>query len=117
MSKQRPYGTFEEAYVLLLNLNDNQLYTEFMNELHGFNELGKEGKATRMRLPSKFLLSHDEYVIFWQCLSRMYGEVFENPVESYVYTCNLDAMIYSLEQAYNSIVDVVVYDHDYSFVY
>ena len=117
MSRQRPYGTFEEAYILLLNTSNSELYKEFVQQLKGFDELGKQGKTNRMRLPAKFLLNHQEYIPFWQCLSRMYGEIFAEPSESYIYTENISMLIEVLTDLYNRVCDDRIKDHDYNFDY
>ena len=117
MSRQRPYGSMMEAYILVLLTYDRQVFEKFLNECRGFQELGDQGKLERMRLPTAYRIIHRIYIPFWQCLCRMYGEIFANASESYVYTNNLDIMIYDLEHCYEQVKDDHIQNHDLDFKY
>lgn len=117
MSKQRPYHTMMEAYILMLTINDKQMFEHFLDECRGFAKLGEEGMTERMRLPASYCFTTNQYVPFWQCLCRMYGEMFINSSESYVYTSNLQMLIYDLEYYYDRVKDETILIHDPNFKY
>ena len=70
-----------------------------------------------MRLPGTYIIHHPIYIPFWHCLCRMYGEIFADVSESYVYTNNLGIMIYDLEYCYGQVKDVHLQKHDPDFKY
>ncbi len=117
MSKQRPYGSFEEAYILWLINNDNKTYKRFIKNCRGFEDLGKQGKTKRMRLPAIFLEDYKEYILFWQCLCRQYGEMFMIASDSYIYTDNLSMMLEYLDSIYEHVKDepVLINDNYFEF--
>ena len=117
MSRQRPYGSMMEAYILVLLDYDRQVFENFLNECKGFQKLGDQGKTERMRLPATYIFLNQIYIPFWQCLCRMYGEIYANASESYVYTNNLDIMIYNLEYCYGQVKDDHIQKHDPDFKY
>lgn len=117
MSRQRPYGSMMEAYILLLLTYDRQVFEDFLNDCRGFQELGDLGNTERMRLPATYIIPNPIYIPFWQCLCRMYGEIFANASESYVCTSNLHMLIYDLECCYNRVKDETILIHDPDFKY
>lgn len=119
MSRQRPYGTFEEAYILMLSIYNKNLFEAFLYDCKRFADLGSKNKIEKMRLPATYILGINgrSYIPFWQCLSRMYGEMFGNPSDSYVYTENLDMMIYNIEHIYEQVKDEKFLVHDPDSMY
>lgn len=110
MSRQRPYGDFEEAYIdLMLNnapkeLDDFILYliyasnTDLLCYRNNDNFLRFMGAIDYLcdQVYFPFMFYHNEYLeTLWMCLCRMYGEVCGDDVvrnslsESYIPISNI----------------------------
>lgn len=76
MSKQRPYRSFEEAYLEQTLIKNPEEFDEFVLELIKFNILADtDPNFYEMRLP--YIFSDAEFVkIYWYCLCRLFGEVY-----------------------------------------
>lgn len=96
MSKQRPYGTFEEAYVIQMLTRIPEVFDDLVLSLIDADILLDKVPAWRyIQLPFRF---YDEPLIceYWNGLCRMYGSVFTFDRMNYILAENLDLCIYHL---------------------
>ena len=98
MSKQRPYGTFEEAFYNELVTRHFEDFDELMLDITYFHYVNNQNRdITSMVLPWKYIFgTHGKnhiIVIFWQCLCYQWGECSSNITESYIPSKNLDMLI------------------------
>lgn len=105
MAKQIPYCDFDEAYILLLNTLDHNKFRNFVDALKKIDLKTFGDESYKVYIPFEFIFE-PTYTIFWQCLCRMYGEMFKQITQSYILSDNLDIMIQVLESVYYLIEDV-----------
>lgn len=112
MAKQIPYCDFDEAYILLLNTLDHDKFRKFIDVLKKNNIIKTFGyKSCKLYIPFDFIFE-PTYTIFWQCLCRMYGNMFKQVTQSYIYSDNLYKVIAYLETVYNTIKEVDIPEID-----
>ena len=81
MSKQRPYGNFEEAYLsILMNFYKNDL-DALINKITSFDK-----KYIDAIIPSDFFYNKPHIKFFWLCLCYMYGEIDNTSSEHFIKT-------------------------------
>lgn len=76
MSRQVPYGSFEDGLILQILNKIPDIFDDFVLELVRYNTLAEERPDFgSMRLPWIF---YDQPLIevYWSCLCRMYGQVY-----------------------------------------
>lgn len=95
MSKQRPYGTFDEAYTLIIMKITPNKFNRFIEDL--INTMVNIDQSKYPLIYADMLLyrTYPRYIInFWLCLCRMYGEMdVMEPVSSYIYTENTQLIL------------------------
>lgn len=93
MSKQRPYGTFEEAYMIQMLTRIPEVLDDLILSLIDANILLYKVPAWRyIQLPFRF---YDEPLIceYWNGLCRMYGHISVCDQDNYILAENLDLCI------------------------
>ena len=95
MSKQRPYGTFEEAYALIIMEITPNKFNRFIEDLINTMINIDQSEYPSMYADMLFYRTYPRYVIdFWLCLCRMYGEMdVMEPAFSYISTRNTQLVI------------------------
>lgn len=111
MAKQIPYCDFDEAYILLLNTLDHNKFRNFVDVLKKIDLKTFGGESYKVYIPFEFIFE-PTYTIFWQCLCRMYGEMFKQITQSYILSDNLDMMIQYLEAIYYLVEDIDIPEID-----
>lgn len=93
MSRQRPYGTFEESYMIQMLDRIPEVLDEFVLSMIEFKKLSYRIHNLKIiRLPFIFC---DEPLIreYWYGLCRMYGDVYGIKENNYILAENIDLCV------------------------
>lgn len=103
MSRQRPYGTFEEGYVIQILDRVPEDFDEFVLEMIRFEKFIKtHSNIEFVGLP--FIFTDSPLIReYWYCLCRMYGEITIPKENNYILAENFPLLVDHLIDILHSI--------------